>query len=96
MLRLGSAIIQTITISDEGREDNQDNQREKTRQELDGGEHHTARNRWTNRSESSTRRLRISAFTNAQARGSHFRLSLTARLSVRHNTPVQRVHTNRQ
>lgn len=36
----------------------------------------------------STRRLRISAFANARTRGSHFRLSLTARLSVRHNTPA--------
>lgn len=49
-LRIDNLINQTITISDE---DDQDNQREKTRQELDGGEHHTARNRWTNRSESS-------------------------------------------
>lgn len=35
----------------------------------------------------STRRLRISAFANARTRGSHFRLSLTARLNVRHITP---------
>lgn len=50
ILRIDNLINQTITISDE---DDQDNQREKTRQKLDGGEHHTARNRWTNRSESS-------------------------------------------
>lgn len=43
----------------------------------------------------STRRLRISAFANARTRGSHFRLSLTVRLSVRHNPSVRRVYTNR-
>jgi len=45
--------INWTTISDKTIEGGQDNQREKTRQELDEGEHHTARNRWTNRSESS-------------------------------------------
>jgi len=43
----------------------------------------------------STRQLCISAFANAPTRGSHFRLSLTVRLSVRHNTSVYRECTNR-
>lgn len=42
----------------------------------------------------STRRLCISAFANARTRGSHFRWSLTARLSVKHNTLVYRECTN--
>lgn len=46
-----------MTISDKAKKGGKDNRREKTRQELDGGEHHTARNRWTDGSESSTRRL---------------------------------------
>jgi len=44
----------------------------------------------------STRQLCISAFANAPIRGSHFRLSLTVRLSVRHNTSVYRECTNRR